>query len=137
MLPKTSCDVQGIDLQVFPPSCLIAGLMQLPMMTAAERHGELITDLETDRPRLRKPQMMRIGGLPPANQARLGGNKFQVCLVAQALGLGDGELALVDFGRRQGRLLRAPKVAPLQLSSLVFAWSWRSSSVIEPWCRRP
>ena len=71
LLPKTSCDLQGIDLESFPPGFLVAGLMQLPMMTAAERHGELITDLEADRPRLRKTQMMRIGRLPAADQTRL------------------------------------------------------------------
>ena len=58
--------------------------------------------------------MMRIGRLPAANQARLGGNEFQVRLVAQALGLGDSELALVDFGL--GRpALPAPRVAPLHV----------------------
>jgi len=41
--------------------------MQLPMMPAAERHGELIADLETDGPRLRKAEVMRIGRLPPEN----------------------------------------------------------------------
>ena len=71
LFPKTFCDLQCIDLQVLPPSNLIASLMQLSMVTAAERHGELIADLEADRPRLRKPQMMWVGWLPPADQARL------------------------------------------------------------------
>ena len=64
LLPKTSSDLESIDLQVLPPRLLIASLMHLPMVPAAERHGELIADLKTDRPRLRKPQMMRIGRLP-------------------------------------------------------------------------
>ena len=71
LLPKTVSCLESIDPQALPPGLLIAGLMQLPVMPAAKRHGELITDLKTDRPRLRKPQMMRIGRLPPADQARL------------------------------------------------------------------
>ena len=106
LLPKASCDFQGIDLQVFPPRDFIAGLVHLSVMTPAEGYGEFITHFETDRSRLRKPEVMGIGRLPAANQARLGGNKFQVCLVAQALGLGDGELALVDSDIRQGRRCR-------------------------------
>ena len=71
LLPKTVSCLESIDPQALPPCLLIASLMQLPMVPAAERHGELITDLKTDRPRLRKPQMMRIGRLPPADEARL------------------------------------------------------------------
>ena len=71
LFPQAPCDLQGIDLQVLPPGDLIAGLMQLPMMTAAERHGELVADFETDGPRLRKPQVMRIGRLPAADEAGL------------------------------------------------------------------
>ncbi|HEX9074070.1 MAG TPA: hypothetical protein VF852_19230 [Pseudolabrys sp.] len=41
--------------------------------------------------------MMRITGLAPADQTRLSGHKLQVRLVAQPLGFGDGELALVEF----------------------------------------
>ena len=106
LLPKTPCDFQGINLQVFPPCLLVASLVELSVVTPAEGYGEFITHFETDRSRLRKPEVMGIGRLPAANQARLGGNKFQVCLVAQALGLGDGELALVDFAIRQGRRCR-------------------------------
>ena len=71
LLPKTASGLKSIDPEALPPRNLIASLMQLPMMTAAERHGELITDFKTDGSRLRKAQMMRIGRLPPANQTRL------------------------------------------------------------------
>ena len=71
MLPKTSSDLKSIDLQVLPPRLLVASLMHLPMVPTAERHGEFITDLKSDRPRLRKAQMVRIGRLPPADQTRL------------------------------------------------------------------
>ena len=55
----------------FPPGHLIAGLMKLPVMTATERDGELITDFEADGSGLCKAQMMRVGRLPPANQTGL------------------------------------------------------------------
>src|SRR5476651_2000081 len=47
LLPKPLGDFEGIYLQILPPGHFIAGLMKLPMMTAAERHGELIADFET------------------------------------------------------------------------------------------
>ena len=71
LLPKTVSCLESIDPQALPPRLLIASLMQLTMVPTAERHGELITHLETDRPWLRKAQMMRIGRLPPADQTRL------------------------------------------------------------------
>jgi hypothetical protein len=76
LLPKTSCYFQCVNLEILPPGDLIAGLMQLSMMPAAERHGELVTYLKTDGPRLRKPQMMRIGGLPTADQTWLSRHEF-------------------------------------------------------------
>ena len=45
--------------------------MQLPMMTAAERNGELVADFEADGSGLGKPQVMRIGGLPAADETGL------------------------------------------------------------------
>ena len=48
LLPKFSGGVQRLDLVVCPPVQLIADLMELPMMTAAERYGELIADLHAD-----------------------------------------------------------------------------------------
>ena len=63
-----------------PPGHFIAGLMQLPMMAAAERHRELIADFEAEGSRLRKPQVMRIGRLTSANEAWLRGNKPQMRL---------------------------------------------------------
>ena len=71
MLPKTTRDLERIDLQILPPSDLVASLMELPMVTAAKRNGELITDLETDRARLRKTQMVWIGWLSPADKTGL------------------------------------------------------------------
>ena len=71
LLPKMLGGFQRVDFEKFPPCNLITSLMKLPMVPAAQGHCELIADLETHRARLRKAEMMRIGGLPPADQTRL------------------------------------------------------------------
>jgi len=45
--------------------------MQLPVMTAAERHGELVADFETEGSGLSEPQVMGVGWLPPADETGL------------------------------------------------------------------
>jgi hypothetical protein len=77
-LPQPLSDRQCIDIQIFPPSHLIAGLMQLPMMTSAKGYSELVADFETQGSRLGKPQMMRIGRLPAADETGLRGHESQV-----------------------------------------------------------
>src|SRR5262245_28710795 len=83
------------------------------MMHSAEGYSEFIANFETNCPWLCKAQVMRIGWLPPTHQTWLRSHEFQVSLIAQALGFGDGELAFVNFswaqfgyGRRQGRCHR-------------------------------
>src|SRR5262245_63637562 len=76
--------------------------MKLPMVSTTKWHGKFIAHLQTHCSRLRKAQMMRIRWLPPAHQTWLRSDEFQMSLVAQALGFGDRELTLIDFGRRQG-----------------------------------
>jgi hypothetical protein len=68
LLPKTFGNFKCIDPKALPPGHLVAGLMQLPMVTAAERNRKLSLTLRpagvefTDenrggpRVRLRKPQ---------------------------------------------------------------------------------
>ena len=69
------------------------------MMTAAKGYGELVADFEAERPGLRKPQVMRIGRLPAADQARLRGDEPQMGFVTQPLGLGDGKKTFVNLRR--------------------------------------
>lgn len=71
LLPKPSGHVQCFNFESLPPSNLIPGLVQVPVMSSTKRHRKFITDFETDRPRLRKAQMMGIGWLPLADQTRL------------------------------------------------------------------
>jgi hypothetical protein len=69
--PKTSRDFQGIHSVTVPPRAFIAGLVQLSVMPAAQGDRELIAHLEANCPRLCKPQVMGIGRLPAADEARL------------------------------------------------------------------
>jgi len=69
--PEASRDFQGIHPVTVPPRAFIAGLVQLPMMPAAKRDRELIAHFEANGSRLGKPQVMRIGRLPAADEARL------------------------------------------------------------------
>ena len=66
------------------------------MVAAAQRDGELVTRLAAKRPRLRNAQVMGIGGLAAADQARLVGDKSQMVLIADAPRLGECEGAFVD-----------------------------------------
>jgi hypothetical protein len=49
LFPKPFGNYQGIDLEALPPGQFIAGLMQLPMMPAAERDGESSVGVNTIR----------------------------------------------------------------------------------------
>ena len=111
--------------------------MQLPVMAAAERHRELIADFETDCPGLGKPQVMRIAGLPAADQARLRSDKLQMRLVTQPLRFSEGELALVDpvWDRAIERCRR--KRRGRCGVDLHLALSFGKNSFIELLCRRP
>jgi hypothetical protein len=99
LLPKSFGDLQGIDLQIFPKSGFVPGLMNLAVVSAAERDGELVADLATERLRLAKAQVMRVSWLAAADQAGLGGNKSQMSLVAETFWLAEGEDAFVDLLR--------------------------------------
>jgi hypothetical protein len=43
--PKSLGDRERCDLEALPPGLLIACMMQLPVMAAAQRDGELVADL--------------------------------------------------------------------------------------------
>ena len=81
----------------FPPPCgFIAAPVDLAMVSAAERDGELIADFATECPPLREPQMVGIRGLAAADQARLLGHLSDVLSVPNPAGLRQGQGPLVD-----------------------------------------
>ena len=111
--PKLPGDTEGVNFQLIPPSNFVSGLVQLPVMAPAERHGKFITYLHTECTRLRKAQMMRVTWMASADEARLRRDKAKVGLVATAFWFGEGEHAFVDLsgvgkgGRQRRRVLGA------------------------------
>ena len=69
--------------------------MDFAMMAAAERHSELIADLAAKCRRLRKSQVMGIGGNPPADQTRELGDRFDIPNPPRRR---QGQDAFVDYG---------------------------------------
>jgi hypothetical protein len=45
LLPISPSDFKRVDIEILPPGHLIAGLMQLPVMTTTEGYREFIADL--------------------------------------------------------------------------------------------
>ncbi len=96
LLPELPGDLQRLDAELVPEWQLVAGLMQLPVVTAAERHGELVADLHADGTRLGKAQVVRIAGLTAADQTGLRGDEVEMRAVADPFGLGKRQRAFVD-----------------------------------------
>jgi hypothetical protein len=65
-----------------PPRDLIAAAVDLAMMSAAQRDGELVAHLAAERAGLGKSQMVGVRGLSAANQARVRGDRSDVVPVA-------------------------------------------------------
>ena len=72
--------------------------MQLPMMRAAQRYGELVAHLLSESAGLGEPQVVRIARLSAADKARLLGHEAQVFSVAQPPRLRQSEHVLVEQG---------------------------------------
>jgi hypothetical protein len=85
-----------IDAGFAPPCGFIAMTMKLAMMTAAKRHGELVADLATKCPALRKAQVMGVGRFATADQTGLLRHKAHMVAIADAPRLGMRENRFVD-----------------------------------------
>ncbi len=109
-IPEIARDASRIDTRILPPIDLDTGMVHLAVMSAAERHGELIADLDAETAGLREAKMVGIAGLPSADQARLLGDKSQVGFIAQAPQLRNGEQAFVDGTRTVDVSLRRSKI---------------------------
>ena len=92
-VPQLLGDRQRIDVQIDPPVHLVAGLVKLPMMGAAERDGVFVTDLLGHRLRLGKAKVMGVGRGPAADQAGLLGDELEVARVSAAARMLDQEPA--------------------------------------------
>src|ERR1700747_2075170 len=82
--PKVRRNGQRIDPLTFPPGALVAAPVQLTMMQPADRNGEAVAHFPPHRPLLRELDVMGIRRGASADQARLGGDKFQMIAIAVA-----------------------------------------------------
>ena len=76
--PEYACRGRWVDALAVPPYGLVAGAVQLAMMSPAQRHGELVTNLLSHRTALSKAQMVRIRRLAPTNKTSFLGNQSEV-----------------------------------------------------------
>ena len=96
LFPKPRSDREGVDPHVVPPGDLVAAVVELTVVIAAERHGELIADFGAERPRLGEADVVRVGRGPAAQDARLRGDVAQMVLVTDPSGLTQNQHALID-----------------------------------------
>ena len=69
--PKFVGNGQRLNAELRPPADFIAGLVQIAMVRAAERHGVLIADLQAQTSGLCEAQMMGVRRLTPTNDTGL------------------------------------------------------------------
>ncbi len=67
-----------IDTSLLLPSGFITTAMDLTVVTAAQRDGELVADLSTECPALRVSEVVGIRRTSPANKTRVLGDSFDV-----------------------------------------------------------
>ena len=78
LLPQLGCRFARINLLLQPPLPFIAGGMDPGVVNRAERHRELITDLERKTAGLRVADVVRMRWAPAANEAGLTRHKAQM-----------------------------------------------------------
>src|SRR3974377_2305007 len=103
LLPDSLRNLEWLDIELLPPGGLVAGLMQLTVMTSAERNGEFIAHLQPDGSGLGETQVMRVRRRPATDEAGLRGDELEMGFVAQPLGLSEGKKVFVDGCRHYGR----------------------------------
>ena len=94
--PQRSGGADRIDSSFAPPDAFVAAVVDLAVMAAAQRDGELVADLAPEGAALREAQVMGIGRSAAADQAGLLGHIFDVVAVTDPARLRQGECALVD-----------------------------------------
>jgi hypothetical protein len=69
--PQCARGAGWVEAKFLPPLRFIPATVDFAMVSPAQRHREFITDLPTERPVLRKPQMMGVARLTSTDQAGL------------------------------------------------------------------
>ena len=82
MLPEPMCGRQWIDVDARPPGGFVTAAMNLIMVDAAKRDGELIAHPAAESTRLSKAEMVGLARMTPAREAGLRHYEFKVTLVA-------------------------------------------------------
>jgi hypothetical protein len=82
--PKHASSGGRINAGLVPPDGFIPAAMHLTVMSPAQRNRKLVADLSAKRRRLRKAQMVSIGGPTTTDQTRLLGDGFNVLPIANA-----------------------------------------------------
>ena len=94
--PERSRHCGGVDPGSLPPGDLVTAIMDLAVVSTAQRHGELVAHFAAKCPALCKAQMMGIRGLATANQTRLLGHMSDMVAVANPARLRQRQHALID-----------------------------------------
>ena len=83
MLPKPMCGRQWIDVDARPPGGFVIAAMNLIMVDAAKRDGELIAHSAAESTRLSKAEMVGLAGMTSARKAGLRHYEFEMTFVAE------------------------------------------------------
>ena len=97
LLPKPMSNRQWLDLLVFPPVQFVSGRVVLRMVNGAKGDGKFVAHFKSESFGLSEPDVVSVGGRPPANKARLACDVAQMLFRADSLWLAEGEYALVDL----------------------------------------
>jgi len=84
LLPKSLRGRQRIDIELSPPDAFVSATMKLAMVMPTQGNSVFVTDLTPHGSLLRELEVMRIGRLTAAGEARLGANEFQMLAIAAA-----------------------------------------------------
>src|SRR5262249_16454367 len=83
LLPQLAGDLERVETGVFPPQVFFTRAVEFAVMAAAERHREFVAHLAAECAALGEAHVVRVDGAPAADEAGLGGDKGEVCLVAE------------------------------------------------------
>jgi hypothetical protein len=92
--PQRASNFQRINSEAVPPSCFVTIAVELAMMTAAQRNGELVAHFAGECAALRKAKVVWIGG--KSHEARPACYQPDVIAIAYPSRLRQRQHALVD-----------------------------------------
>jgi hypothetical protein len=85
-LPQPLRLAHRVDFALLPPTLLVAGIMERPVVRVAQRDCPLIANLGSEGTELGKPNVVGMAGGAPTNQTRPGADELQMILISDAPG---------------------------------------------------